>query len=95
MRKRSTLLFCKEEGLPMEIGGIALPETKNMTMSQLVQVIDKGDGVTDDEKSTMALINAGDILLVETGAGQAVKIDDEKFLLIDIGQVIGNVMRTR
>ena len=89
MRDKSNFLLCLDHGFPREIDGILIPQDITTTMSQMVKVVARGNGVTDEERATMARIKVGDILLVETGAGMQVTIDEQRFYCCDVGQVLG------
>lgn len=95
IRPNSNLMLCKDHGFPTEIDGIAIPQNITTTMSQLVQVVAKGDGISEDEKVTIGKIKIGDILLVEVGSGQIVKLDEKPYLVCHIGQVLANIKRMR
>jgi len=85
LRKNSNMVLVRKERTE-KVGDVLIPQKSNPA-TRIVVVIDKADGVSDDEKVAMGTIKKGDRLLINKFHGAEVKDGDEIIFAIDIGSI--------
>jgi len=94
IRRNSNNVLCSLKELPSQVGDIIIPPSVNekaLTCSQLLVVMDVAEGVSDLDKAALSEIKAGDVILVEKTAGGIVEFEEQKYVIVDIGQIFGIV----
>ena len=70
-------------------GGIIIPDTAK-EKPQRGKIVAVGDGKTDDSGKKIALtVKKGDSVLYGTYAGTEVRLDDEDYLIMSEGDILG------